>query len=236
MGENVTAEEAKARMMTYPVFSSGSPSVDALLGGGYKAGKLVEVFGKSNTGKTQLAMQAALVAARDGERVLFVDTEGTFRPERVERMAKARGWETRGLLNRIAYARVTTAAQQVDVVRAIRNKAETSDCRMVVEDTLTKNFTLDYPGSSNLIKRQGALGVHLSDMARDAVLHGRAYLLTNRVTFGQAGGDIRIGGSTLEQLVHASIHLTREGDVVTAARAEKPREGAACRVTDRGFE
>ncbi|MDV3277350.1 MAG: AAA family ATPase [Nitrososphaerales archaeon] len=236
MDEKVTGEEIAARLASFRTFGSGSNSVDTLLGGGYKAGKLVEVFGKSNTGKTQLAMQAALVAARSGERALFIDTEGTFRPERIERMAGARGWETRGLLRRIVYVRVTTAAQQMDIVRAIRGKAATSDCRMVVVDTLTRNFTLDYPGGSNLIKRQGALDVHLSDMARDAVLHGRAYLLTNRVTFAQAGGDIRIGGSTLEQLVHTSLHLTREGDAVRASRTDKPRERVTCRLTDSGFE
>ena len=47
-------------------------------------------------------------------------------------------------------------------------------------------------------------------MARDAYLHGRAYLLTNRVTFGSMN-DVGIGGRTVEQLVHASLRLDKSG-------------------------
>ena len=136
----------------------------------------------------------------------------------------------------MVYIRVTTSAAQSDAVRALLSRRETATSRLVVVDTLTRNFTLDYPGGSNTIRRQGALEVHLSEMARDAVLHGRSYLLTNRVTFDQAGGDTRIGGRTLEQLVHASIHLTRERGVVRATRTDRQSETEESRLSDRGLE
>lgn len=160
-------------------------------------------------------MQAALFAAKGGARTLFIDTEGAFRPERLEEMAKTRGWESDGLLQRIVYVRSDSSSEQVETVRGMANRKTTASCSLVVVDTLTRNFSLELPGRSNISSRQAALNVHLSEMARDAYLYGRAYLLTNRVTFGSIH-DVSIGGRTVEQLVHASVRLEREGARVRA--------------------
>lgn len=210
-----TAEEAVKRVASFPFFGTGSKAIDGLLGRGYRAGRLTEVFGRSNSGKTQLAMQAALLAAKDGARALFIDTEGTFRPERLEQMAKARGWDPTGLLERIVYVRSDSSSEQMETVRGMNDRQATAGCAFVAVDTLTRNFSVELPGRSNLSSRQAALNVHLSEMSRDAYLNGRAYLLTNRVTFGTTH-DISIGGRTVEQLVHASLRLGREGSSVKA--------------------
>jgi len=231
-----SAEEIREALGLIPTLSSGSAALDSLLGGGYRPGELVEIYGKSNVGKTQVAMQAVLQASTKGHTSVFIDSEGTFRPERVESMAKARGLERKGLLDKIVYVRVDTAAAQADAIRALREKGETSSSRLVVVDTLTRNFTLDYPGGANLVRRQGALDVHLSEMARDAVAHGRSYLLTNRVTFDQSGGETRIGGSTLEQMVHTSIHMTKERGLLRLARAEGQGGAQESSLGDRGLE
>jgi RecA/RadA recombinase len=198
-----------------PRYTSGSEGLDALLSGGYRAGTLTEVFGRSNSGKSQLGMQAALCAAWKGESVLYIDTEGAFRPERLEQIAGARGWGTEGVLERILFMRSDSAPEQMETIRRMQGRKATSRCRLVVVDTLTRNFSVELPGRSNLPSRQGALDVHLSEMARDAYINARAYLLTNRVTFG-AAGDVGIGGRTVEQLVHRSVRLERQGTAVTA--------------------
>jgi DNA repair protein RadA len=203
-----TAGDSVRRVSSFIFHGSGSPGIDRLLGGGYRAGTLTEFFGSSNSGKSQLAMQAALLAAREGRRVLFIDTEGAFRPERLEEMAKARGWKAEGALERIIYVRSDSSAEQREAILWMGSRPATSGCSLVVVDTLTRNFSLELPGRSNLSSRQGALDVHLSEMARDAYLNGRAYVLTNRVTFGPVR-DVGIGGRTVEQLVHASVLLER---------------------------
>jgi DNA repair protein RadA len=200
---------------SFPFFSSGSSTIDRLLGGGYRAGRLTELFGRSNSGKTQLAMQAVLVAARAGAKSLYVDTEGAFRPERVEQMAKVRGWEIGGVLERIVYVRSDSSSEQMETIRRMAVRPATASCRFVVVDTLTRNFSVELPGRSNVSYRQAALDIHLSEMARDAYLNGRAYLLTNRVTFGTAH-DVGIGGRTVDQLVHASVLLERDAGRIRA--------------------
>lgn len=178
---------------------------------------MVEMHGRSNTGKTQLAMQAVLCAARKGKKSLFVDTEGTFRPERLVGMAEARGWDPAGLLERIVYLRTDSFVEQTEAVTKMNAREGTAACSLVVVDTLTRNFTIALPGRSNLAERQGALDLYLSETARDAYLNGRAYLLTNRVTFGPSH-DVAIGGRTVEQMVYATILLERDGDSVRATK------------------
>ena len=212
-GHSESAADAAARASGFRFYSSGSGAIDRLLAGGFRAGRLIQVYGRSGSGKTQLAIQAALLAAKEGGRALFVDCEGSFRPERMEEIAEARGWQGKGLLERVVYARVDTSAEQVEMVRAMASRPATAACSFVVVDSFTRNFSLELPGRSNLPSRQGSLDVHLSEMARDAYLHARAYLLTNRVTFGQ-NQDVGIGGRTVEQLVHESLRLEKEAGEV----------------------
>lgn len=181
------------------------------------------MFGESGTGKTLLAMQALLFASRAGSGSFFLDTEGAFRPERLESMALARGWDPDALLKRIEYARAKSLGEQVEAVRRMEERKETKSCRLVAIDTLTKNFSVELPGEANLSSRQGALDAHLSEIARDAVLNRRAYVLTNRVTFGPTH-DVGIGGATVEQLVGRSMRLDRSKDGVMATSTESEEQ------------
>ena len=190
-------------------FSSGSKAIDSTLGGGFRAGSLTHIYGRSGSGKTQIAMQAVLEAARGGGRSLFIDTEGSFRPERLEEMSKERGLQSKRLLDAITYVRIDSYSEQMETVRSMSSRSLTSPCGLVVIDTLTRNFSVALPGSANLANRQAALDVHLSEMARDAYLGRRAYLLTNRVTFGSLN-DVGIGGRTVEQMVDISIRLEKD--------------------------
>ncbi|MDG6985696.1 MAG: AAA family ATPase [Nitrososphaerota archaeon] len=217
-----TADGAIRKVEAFPFYGSGSGKLDGILGGGYRAGTLTEIFGRSNSGKSQLAMQATVEAASLGHRVLYIDTEGSFRPERLEQMSLARGRDASGILERVVCVRSDSAAEQMEAVRRMQSRATTASCRMVVVDTLTRNFSVDLPGASNIASRQEAIDVHLSEMSRDAYLNSRAYILTNRVTFGPVH-DVPIGGKTVEQLVSASVRLERNGSGVTATREDSGR-------------
>jgi DNA repair protein RadA len=217
MTPELTGTDVVQKAASFPTFSSGSVNLDGLLEGGYRGGRVVELHGRSNTGKTQLAMQAVLCAARRSKKALFIDTEGTFRPERLVGMAEARGWNPAGILERIVYLRTASFVEQMEAVAKMNAREMTAVCSLVVVDTLTRNFTIGLPGRSNLAERQGVLDVYLSETARDAYLSGRAYLLTNLVTFGPSH-DVAIGGRTVEQMVHTSVLLERDGGSVKATK------------------
>ena len=221
--------------------STGSAGMDGLIGGGYEEGKITEVFGPSNSGKTQLAMQATVMAAASGWKSVYVDTESTFRPERVVQMAEARGLEPKATLESVFSIRARDVEAQSHVLKRMVDDPRVSSAKLVVIDTVTKNFSLEYPDRERVGRRQGALGVYLNRVALDAYFHRRVVLLTNRVASVTRNGvtqDINLGGLTLGRFVSKSIRLRRQGSFVYA-NVESPRNAAQpirCQLLERGFE
>jgi RecA/RadA recombinase len=221
-------------------FSSGSTTLDGVLEGGFRTGELVEVFGASNTGKTQLAMQSAIsVASQARASVAFIDTEGQFRPERLSSICVNRDVDPATVLPRVYSVRAENTRRQVEAIARLRREKELSNCKMVIVDTLTKNFTLEYAGSKMAGKRQTALGAYLNRLSRDAYLHDRAVVLLNRVASVGSDGNERevdIGGETVRHFAQKVVYLRRSGEFVMASRADENGAEVRTKITDSGLE
>ena len=221
--------------------STGSSGLDALLGGGYEQGKITEVFGPSNSGKTQLAIQATVMAASMGWKSVYVDTESTFRPERVVQMAESRSLEAKNALESVYSVRARDVEAQSRVLKRMVDDPRVSSAKLVVVDTVTKNFSLEFPDRERVGRRQGALGAYLNRISLDAYLHRRVVLLTNRVASVTRDGvsqDVSVGGLTLGRFVSKSVRVRREGAYVYAS-LEYPRSATPpikCRLSEKGFE
>ena len=239
--KSLTLAEALEVAKSLGKLSTGSEGLDALLAGGYEEGKITEVFGASNSGKTQLAIQATVMASARGWKSVYVDTESTFRPERVVQMAEPRGMEAKAALDSVYSLRARDVDAQSQVLERMADDPRVSSAKLVVVDTVTKNFTLEFPGRERTGRRQGALGVYLNRIAIDAYLHRRVVLLTNRVasiTVGGTSKDVNVGGLTLGRFVSKSVRLRREGGYV-AASLEHPRTAgppAKFRLSEKGVE
>jgi DNA repair protein RadA len=238
---SLTIAEALEVARSLGRLSTGSGGLDALSAGGYEEGKITEVFGASNSGKTQLGIQATVMASARGWKSVYVDTESTFRPERVEQMAESRGIQAKAALDSVYSLRADDVAAQSQVLERMAEDPRVSPAKLVVVDTVTKNFTLEFPGREKTGRRQGALGAYLNRIAIDAYLHRRVVLLTNRVasiTVSGTSKDVSVGGLTLERFVSKSIRLRREGGYVSAS-LEHPRTAGPptrCRLSEKGFE
>ncbi len=202
---------------------------------------MVEVYGASASGKTQLAFQAAVMTAGKGARVTFVDAEGTFRPERLAMMAKRRGFAPDVVLSMVFCKRATTVDEQISSVGDLQKDERIRDSRMIIVDTVSKNFAFEYGGQKRMLERQSVLDLYLNRLARDAYLNNRAVLLTSRVaSVGNeaARREVDIGGNTLRRFAHRVLHLQRQGDVVIASLVgrEGATRGVTCRLTDVGLE
>jgi DNA repair protein RadA len=236
-----TFAEALEALRSLGKLSTGSPAMDGLLGGGYGEGRITEVFGPSNSGKTQLAIQATVMAASLGWKSVYVDTESTFRPERVVQMAESRGLDAEATLESVFSLRARDVEAQSHVLKRMVDDPRVSAAKLVVVDTVTKNFSLEFPDKEKVGRRQGALGVYLNRIAIDAYLHRRVVLLTNRVASVSRNGmsrDVNVGGLTLGRFVSASVRLRRESGYVYA-NLEYPRSAAQpirCRLSEKGFE
>ncbi len=150
------------------MISTGSASLDDLLGGGVRRGMITDVYGESGSGKTQLCFALAVNCIREGGKVMFVDTTGTFRPERILEMAGSRE-----VLEKVTYMRALGTADQINAIQKISDL----NPELVIIDTVTSLFSAEYSGPS----RHLAVMKHLHDLAISAISSRCAIVLTNMV-------------------------------------------------------
>lgn len=223
------------------LLSTGSSAFDELMGGGLETRALTEAAGEFSAGKTQLALQLCVNVqlpvdrgGLDGE-AAFIDTESTFRPERIAQMATALGLDPEKVLPKIHVARAFNSAHQMMLVEKVAELAKTKRIKLIVVDSLTAHFRAEFVGRDALVNRQGKLNTHMHDLMRLGDALDAVVFCTNQVAvrpdvlFGDAtrpiGGHIvghtatfrlflRKGKSTkrLARLVD-SPHLP-EGEVV----------------------
>jgi RecA/RadA recombinase len=147
---------------------TGSQSLDALLGGGVRTGMVTDVYGESGSGKSQLCFSLCANCTRAGFRAFFIDTAGTFRPERVSEMAG-----TKEALDRITFVRALNIRDQTSAVERARD----ADAKLIIVDTLTSLFSAEYSGPA----RHLAVMSHLHDLATLAIGADCAVVVTNMV-------------------------------------------------------
>lgn len=195
-----------------PRISTGCRALDELLEGGVETQAITELIGEFGAGKTQLCHQLAVMVQLPpergglGARALYIDTEGTFRPERVVQMARYRGVEPEGALEGIIYARAYNSDHQMLLVEEAKNIVEKENIKLVIVDSLVGHFRAEYPGRENLAARQQKLNKHISQLMRLASVYQLAVVVTNQVIaspdifFGNplkpAGGNIVAHGCT----------------------------------------
>ncbi|KAG7660695.1 uncharacterized protein J8A68_005812 [[Candida] subhashii] len=214
---------AELRTKTFNL-STGSKQFDEILGGGIQSMSLTEVFGEFRCGKTQLCHTLCVTAQLPREmgggegRVAYIDTEGTFRPERIKSIAERFGVDPEACLDNISYARALNSEHQIELVEQLGNQLSDGCFRLLIVDSIMACFRVDYSGRGELNERQQKLNQHLSGLTRIAEDYNIAVFLTNQVQsdpgasslFAAADGRKPVGGHVL---AHASATriLLRKG-------------------------
>ena len=162
-------------------------SIDDLLGGGFETQALVEVYGAFGSGKTQIGHQLAVNCTLpmeeggfDGD-VFYIDTEDTFRPERISQMARGHGLDPDQVLSRIHVARAYNSAHQMLLVDEIKRMSKGLNVKMIIVDSLTSHFRAEFIGRAMLANRQQKLNRHLKDLKQLADINNALVLVTNQV-------------------------------------------------------
>ncbi len=164
-----------------------SSTLDELLGGGVETQAITEFFGEFGSGKTQICHQLAVNVQLGeeqrglGKGVLYMDTENTFRPERISQMAKARDLDPDELLSRITVARAYTSDHQILMMEKVEELIEEKNIGLIVVDSLTSHFRSDYSGRGMLADRQQKLNRHMHNLQRLGDIHNLAVVVTNQV-------------------------------------------------------
>jgi RecA/RadA recombinase len=156
------------------IISTGSLSLDRLLGGGIRTGLLTDVYGPSGTGKSQLCFSLCVNSAKylkQNEMIMFIDTVGTFRPERVSEIARQ---ETNNeILDKIIFIRAFSTNDQIKSLRKIYDIKPL----LIIIDSATSLFSTEYRGAS----RHLVLMNHLHELSFAAINFDCAVVITNMV-------------------------------------------------------
>lgn len=192
--------------------TTGSKELDSMFGGGIETQAITELFGGFGSGKTQLAHQLSVNVQMPVEkggldgRAIYIDTEGTFRPERIQQMAKARKMDSKETLKNILVAKAYNSDHQMLLVEKAADILKEKNVKLVIVDSLTGHFRAEYTGRATLAERQQKLNRHLHALQRKiADLHNVAIVITNQV---MSRPDIMFGDPTVPIGGHIVGHLS----------------------------
>ncbi|KNC81520.1 meiotic recombination protein DMC1/LIM15 [Sphaeroforma arctica JP610] len=186
----MTAADLRIKRESVVRCSTGSSDVDALLGGGIPSQQITEVFGEFRTGKSQLChtmcVTAQLPTSLGGMegKVAYIDTEGTFRPERLMPIADRFGVDRDAVLDNIMYARAYTSEHQMELLTicAAKFAEERGTFKLLIVDSIIALFRVDFSGRGELADRQQKLAHMLSCLVKLAEEFNVAVFITNQMT------------------------------------------------------
>lgn len=233
-------DEEKAK--TLPL-STSSQNLDRLIGGGIRKGQVYDFFGASGTGKTQICFQLCVNQAlltEDGGTPVFVDTIGTFRPERVSELAAFRGGRSKEVLERILVLRCSSTADQLGTPSKVKVLCRQTRVGLLLLDSLTGNFVFELMGEKRILERQSGLARHLHDLCLLALSEDIPIVLTNEIRGRVSEGrmiEVELGSRTVSAAVHTRVHLSRLKERWRAVRVQPsphPVETASFIVDERG--
>jgi DNA repair protein RadA len=230
--EFVTADAALEKRRSLLRCSTGSTALDELLLGGIETQAVTEFYGEFGSGKSQIchtlcvmARQPIKLGGLDGG-TIYIDTEGTFRPERVQDIARARGYDSIDVLKNIAVCKVYNSSHLELIVKNLGKYVDDFKAKLVIIDSVISLHRAEFAGRGTLADRQQRLNTMLHKIIRLAEIYNIAIVLTNQV---QSSPDTFFGDPTKAAggnvLGHAStyrIYLRKSGENRIAKMIDSP--------------
>ena len=156
------------------MIETGLKKLDQFLGGGIKEGLITDISGQSSTGKTQLTFQICINVLKNGKEVLFLDTTGEFRPERLVEMLKLRKLDPQ-LIDKIKVGRITNSFQQVKYL----SKMSIKNFSLIVIDNVTDLFSFEYSKKEQSLEKHLAFMKYMQNLASIAINAKIPIIVTN---------------------------------------------------------
>ncbi len=179
-----SGEELMARRAQVTKISTGVQDFDRILGGGFESGSISECFGQYGSAKTQVAHQLAVnvVASDPTAIVVFIDTENTFRPERILQFAEGKELDGSVVLKNIKVAKAYNSDHQMLLAEKVEDLIKQGmNVRLLIVDSLTAHFRAEFIGRGMLAERQQKINRHMRTLSKLADMYNLAVYVTNQV-------------------------------------------------------
>jgi DNA repair protein RadA len=226
-----TAKEFDEERKRSIKLTTGCKGLDEILGGGVETRYVMELIGQYGSGKTQvshaLCVNVQQVFERNGLEgtAYYIDTEGTFRPERITEIARNRGVTSEHVLSNILFVRAYNSDHQIQLVEQMEEFIEEKNIKLIIVDSIISHFRAEYLGRESLAIRQQKLNKHLHRLLRIAETYNVAVVVTNQVV---ASPDAMFGPPNKPAGGHVLAHLSTTRIYIRRAR----RQTRIARVID----
>lgn len=230
--------------------TTGSASLDELLAGGIESQSITEVYGMFASGKSQWCFQLCVTTQLPKEKgglegaVLYIDTENSFRPERVSQMAIAKGLDPDEVMKNIFVARAYNSDHQMLLAEKAVDLIKEKNIKLLIVDSLTSQFRSEFTGRGQLSDRQQKLNKHMRLLQKVAELYNVAVFVTNQVMsrpdvlFGDPTDAI--GGNVVKHASKTRLYLRKSSGSKRIAKLVDspalPDGEVAYNVTEKGIE
>ena len=227
-----TATELYKKRLNIERISTGSKNLDELLGGGIETGAITEIYGEFGSGKTQICHTTAVLVQQKKEKggleggIIYIDTENTFRPERIVSISKSRNIDYSPVLENIIVAKAFNSSHQELIIQEIGKIIENNNIKLVIIDSAISHFRAEFLGRGTLSERQQKLNKLMHILMRIAETYNIAIIITNQIQsapdmiFGDpyrpTGGNVMAHSSTYR------IYLKKAGKNRIARIVDSP--------------
>jgi DNA repair protein RadA len=229
-----TADQVLERRKSLVRYSTGSKNLDDFLKGGVESQAITELAGEFGSGKSQICHTLCVTAAANNNSrgpinsIIFIDTENTFRPERIHQIAEARGLDSEEIMKKVFVCKMINSAQLEALIRSLGRYIEEYKAKLVIVDSIISLHRAEYTGRETLAERQQRLNVILHKLIRLAEVYNIAVVLTNQVqvspdnTFGVSDSLRAAGGNIMGHACTYRIFLRKVGRDRMAIMVDSP--------------
>src|SRR3990172_5926214 len=172
------------------MISTGLQQLDEFLSGGIPNGVITDIYGGSGTGKTQLLFQICINAIKNGGNVLYQDTTGSFRPERI--------------LEKITVSRITNTSEQIKSIDIMN----VSNFSLIVIDNITDLFSYEYPKEDTTFEKNSLFIKYVHDLSLIAINKKIPIVITNMIR-NIEGTEMENMRTAIDPFTHIKIKLTK---------------------------
>lgn len=229
--------------------TTGSSALDTLLGGGVETQAITEFYGDYGSGKTQLCHTLCVTCQRPaddgglGGGAIYLDTEGTFRPERLHQIAETRGIDPEPILSNVITCKIYNSNHLELIIKALGRYIEKYKAQLLIVDSIISLHRAEYAGRGTLAERQQRLNKLIHRLLRISEIFNVAVVVTNQVQtkpdafFGDPTRPA--GGNVIAHACTYRVYLKKSGQNRIATIVDSPchpYSNTRFTITEKGVE
>ena len=189
------------------MIKTGLIKIDNFLSGGIPNCLIVDIFGGSGTGKTQLLLQLSINSIKNGGNVLYLDTTGGFRPERILEIQKKSNINF-NLLDKITVSRVTNTSEQINSIKNLH----ANNFSLIVIDNITDLFSYEYKNNESIFKKNSLFMKYMHELSFYAIANKIPIVITNMIR-NMGDKEVENMATAIDLFTHVKIHLFKNSSM-----------------------